>query len=121
MRLFQCDAIDLYRLVEEDGGVLTKNVGRLGGEESASAMLGTKAIHLRMAAHIVGEATTYIVALHNDLDVLGCVVAYLIVEDGVVCATEDKGVYLVVLSEQVVDMAADKVVCPFALRLTILN
>ena len=120
MRLFQCDAIDLYLFVKKDGGVLAEDLYRLGGKETTSSTFGAQGIHLGMAVHVVGKAATHIVTLHDDFDMLGGITAYLVVEDGIVCTSEDECVNLIVLGQQIVDMAADEVVSAFALCLAIL-
>ena len=107
--------------VKEDGSTLLEDVDRLGGKQAASASLCAERVHLGVATHIVSEAAPYILALHDNLDMLGSIAAYLVVEDGIVCATKDDGVNLVVLAQQVVDVATDEVVRTFALCLAILN
>ena len=74
-------------------------VYRLGGEESAGSLLGAEVVHLGVALHIVYKTLAYVFALCDDLDVFGGVPAYLVVEDGVVGAAQDDGVYLVVLGQ----------------------
>ena len=79
--------------------MLLENIYRLGGKQAASASLCAERVHLGMATHIVSEAAPYILALHDDLDMLGSIAAYLVVEDGIVGTPEDDGVYLVIFGQ----------------------
>ena len=118
--LFQRNATDLYVVIEEDGCVLAEDIDRFGSEETAIAALGTEAIHFWMACHVVGKAASHIVALHDDVDVRGSELAYLIVEDRIVGASKDDSVYFIVLAQLVVNMATNEIVRAFALGLSIL-
>jgi glycerol-3-phosphate acyltransferase PlsY len=90
-------ALDIDVAVEEDGGTAAEDVHRLGGEKSATSFLCTEGVHFGVASHVIGEASSYVLTLHDNFDVLGSVLAYFVVDDRVMCATEDDGVNMIIL------------------------
>ena len=101
--------------------MLLEDVDRLGSEQLAGATTGTELAHLGMAFHVVSQAAPYILTLHDNLDMVGSVAAYLVIEDRIMGATENNRVDLIVLGQEVVDVAAYEVVGSLAMRLAILD
>ena len=78
--------------MEEKGGGIRELGGGLGREEMARASLGELALHLGMAGKVIDQAGGYPLALGKKGDRLGQEGANLGCQEGIVGASQDKGI-----------------------------
>ena len=95
--LFQRYATYMNVLIKKDGGITFEDFARLGGKELACTLFGAKAVHLRMTLHVVYKALAYVFSLFDYLDIRRSILTDFIIEDGVMGATKNNGIYLIVL------------------------
>ena len=119
--LFQCYAAYLHVPIKEYGCILLEYIHRFGGKEPTNTPFSTETVHLWMTYQIIGKATSNILTLHNDIDMLRSVSAYLIIKNRVVCTTKYDGIYQTVLTQQIINVTMNEVISTFALCLTVLH
>ena len=78
--------------MEEKGGRIRKLGSGLGRKEMARASFGELAIHLGMAGKVIDQAGGYPLTLGKEGDRLGQEGANLGCQEGIVGASQDKGI-----------------------------
>ena len=117
----QVEAADADGFVEEGRSRLGKFFFGFRGIIGALPPSCASGIHFGVAAEVVLQAFGHEFTLRDDGDALGHVASDFGQEQGVVCASQYDGVYLLVLLQEGVDILLYKVVGTFALRLAILH
>ena len=93
--------LGLHVFLQEDGGRDGEFVRGFGGEVLACAAPGATGIHFGVAAQVVGQAQGHNAALGHDGHACGQQRFYLGLQQGVVRAAQDEGVYQRVGGQQV--------------------
>lgn len=113
--------VHVNAFVEEGGCRVSEFFFRLCGEVNALAAPRASGIHFGVAVKVVLQAMCYQFSLRNDVDTGRHVLFYLVQKKGIMGASQDDRVYLVVPGQQLVDVFLDEVVGTGCLCLVVLD
>ena len=108
-------------LTKEHCCVIVELAWLFGGQEAYAAVLCNACLHIGMPTEIVGKALCHIFALRNQVDVRRSMFPNLVVEQGIVGATQYDGIYVRVLRQQLPDVFLHKEIGSVAIVFTVLD